>query len=261
MAVGPDPAIKSRCREVDEGRKGAIVDNNLTSLRFWVLPAVLGAILGSVLCLPLKLISDDLYENVYLWVCGAFALAIGIYLANPARGGRYFHCPACGKGLRTSKGGTTCHHCGYDTAAEIEATRAAAAAATATAMSDQEGPAAPVPLLPGSVAQTTVLPAAEPVRTQLADTSRTIELAVPSDVAWQQLKKAANDLTKVRRVSDTSRMLEAKGRYGLASVQLKLAVSPGEDPSTSRLEIMARGSDVWGVGSRKVVERLLLAMG
>ncbi len=90
-------------------------------------------------------------------------------------------------------------------------------------------------------------------------TARTVEVQLPADVAWSRLKRAARTIGKVEEVSDVARYLVMKARYGLSPVRLRVAVRTGS-PAVSLLEIQARGQDVWGGASRKVIDRLCAAI-
>lgn len=89
--------------------------------------------------------------------------------------------------------------------------------------------------------------------------SRTVELQLSPDVAWDGLKTAANTLGKIEETSDTARFLIFKARYGFNPVRMRVSVMSGPTGDTSRLEIQARGQDIWGVASRKVIDRLCAA--
>lgn len=95
----------------------------------------------------------------------------------------------------------------------------------------------------------------------LASPTRVAELALPPEEAWRRLLSAMESVGKVEQMSAASRMVVGKARYGLNPVRIKLAVVPGSHPGASNLEIESHGQDVWGVASRKVTERVLLAMG
>jgi hypothetical protein len=91
-------------------------------------------------------------------------------------------------------------------------------------------------------------------------TARTVELQLPTAQAWDRLKTAAASLGKVEEAHDTSRYLVLKARYGLNPVRLRVSVHTGPLAGTSRLDIQGRGQDVWGVASRKVIDRLCAAL-
>ena len=73
------------------------------------------------------------------------------------------------------------------------------------------------------------------------------------------LKAVAADLGNVEESHETSRFLIFKARYGLNPVRLRVSVQSGASDATSRLEIQARGQDIWGVASRKTMDRLCAA--
>lgn len=65
---------------------------------------------------------------------------------------------------------------------------------------------------------------------------------------------------KIEEQSDATRFLVMKARYGLNPVRLRVTVLSGPLPSSSILEITGRGQDVMGVASRKVIDKLILAL-
>jgi hypothetical protein len=91
-------------------------------------------------------------------------------------------------------------------------------------------------------------------------TARTVELQLPTATAWDRLKTAATSLGKIEEAQENSRFLMLKARYGLNPVRLRVSVLSGPSAGTSRLDIQGRGQDVWGVASRKVIDRLCAAL-
>ena len=91
-------------------------------------------------------------------------------------------------------------------------------------------------------------------------TSRRAELAMPPDEAWERLQEAFAEIGKVTEASDNARFLVGKVRYGLNPVRLRISVLSGGAEGTSILDIQGRGQDVWGVASRKAIDRLLGAL-
>lgn len=91
-------------------------------------------------------------------------------------------------------------------------------------------------------------------------TDRNIELQMPVDVAWTRLQSAANSVGKIEEAHQTSHYLVMKARYGLNPVRLRVSVLTGPTPETAVLEIGGRGQDVWGVASRKVIDRLCASL-
>lgn len=91
-------------------------------------------------------------------------------------------------------------------------------------------------------------------------TNMTVELQLPPEQAWDRVKAAADELGKVEEAHENSHYLLLKARYGLNPVRLRVAVLSGPTAQTSRLEIHGRGQDVWGVASRKVIDRLCAAI-
>ena len=78
--------------------------------------------------------------------------------------------------------------------------------------------------------------------------------------AWDKLKSAAASLGKIQEAHETSRYLVLKARYGLNPVRLRVSVVSGTSAGTARLDIQGRGQDVWGVASRKTIDRLCAAL-
>ncbi|MDO8389767.1 MAG: hypothetical protein Q7V57_04695 [Actinomycetota bacterium] len=91
-------------------------------------------------------------------------------------------------------------------------------------------------------------------------TMRRIELECPRVEAWSRLLAAADKVGKVEEAHEASYFLIVKGRYGLNPVRLRVSVLSGPTAATAVLEIQGRGQDVWGVASRKVIDRLSAAL-
>lgn len=91
-------------------------------------------------------------------------------------------------------------------------------------------------------------------------TARTVELQLPTAIAWDRLKTAARSLGKIEEAQENSRFLILKARYGLNPVRLRVSVLSGPSAETSQLDIQGRGQDVWGVASRRVIDRLCAAL-
>jgi len=87
--------------------------------------------------------------------------------------------------------------------------------------------------------------------------TRTVELQMTPAAAWNALKAAASSLGKVEETSENTRFLTVKARYGLNPVRLRVSVLSGASPETAILDVQGRGQDVWGVASRKVIDRLI----
>ena len=79
--------------------------------------------------------------------------------------------------------------------------------------------------------------------------------------AWERLKETFLTIGKVEESSDAARYLVGKACYGLNPVRLRISVVSGAAPESAVLEIQGRGQDVTGVASRKMIDRLLLALG
>ena len=87
-------------------------------------------------------------------------------------------------------------------------------------------------------------------------TARRVEVATPPAVTFQRLQAAFERIGKVEEASPSTRYLIGKARYGLNPVRLRVSVLSGPDGS-SVLEVQGRGQDIWGVASRKIIDRLL----
>lgn len=87
-----------------------------------------------------------------------------------------------------------------------------------------------------------------------------MELQQAPDEAWSALKRAAGATGKVEESSEATLFLIMKARYGLNPVRLRIAVLSGTQPGSSVLDISGRGQDVMGVASRKVIDRLVMAL-
>ena len=91
-------------------------------------------------------------------------------------------------------------------------------------------------------------------------TTRRVEVQKAPDAAFQRLEEAASNIGKVEQANRDTRSLTLKARYGLNPVRLRVSVLSGSQPETSVLDIQARGQDILGVASRKVIDRLIAAV-
>jgi hypothetical protein len=92
-------------------------------------------------------------------------------------------------------------------------------------------------------------------------TQRRIEIQAPPDVAFERLQAAFSSIGSVEETSSLTRTLTGKARYGLNPVRLRISVLSGFSGESAVLDIQGRGQDVWGVASRKVIDRLVDALG
>lgn len=90
--------------------------------------------------------------------------------------------------------------------------------------------------------------------------ARTLELQMSPQAAWATLRSAASAIGKVEQANETPRYLVLKARYGLNPVRLRVSVLSGLTEDTSVLDIQARGQDIWGSASRKIIDRLCAAL-
>jgi hypothetical protein len=91
--------------------------------------------------------------------------------------------------------------------------------------------------------------------------ARRVELQLQPTAAWARLQQICSSLGKIEEANEMSRSLVSKTRYGLNPVRLRIAVVSGPTPDSSVLEIQARGQDVWGVASRKAMDRVVAGFG
>ena len=64
-------------------------------------------------------------------------------------------------------------------------------------------------------------------------TARTVELQLPTAIAWDRIKTAATSLGKIEEAQENSRFLILKARYRLNPVRLRVSVLSG--PSARRV--------------------------
>jgi hypothetical protein len=91
-------------------------------------------------------------------------------------------------------------------------------------------------------------------------TTRQVELPLDPAAAWPMVLRAADSTGKVKESVEAAHYLTLKSRYGLEAVHLRVAVLSGPTPNTSILEIQGHGDDIWGVASRKVMDKLIGAL-
>lgn len=91
-------------------------------------------------------------------------------------------------------------------------------------------------------------------------TTRNAEVALPPADAYARVCAALDEVGRVKTTNPTTRTVSGSSRIGLEPVSLRVSVLSGAAPDTAVLEIEARGQNVWGLGSRKVIDRLLAAI-
>ena len=89
--------------------------------------------------------------------------------------------------------------------------------------------------------------------------SRRAELSIPPDQAWKILQETFDGVGKIEKADEGARSLSGKIRYGLNPVRLRITVLSSPNLNASVLDIQGRGQDVWGVASRKAIDKLLEA--
>jgi RNA polymerase subunit RPABC4/transcription elongation factor Spt4 len=215
---------------------------------------------------------------------GVYVLFVAASAFGAAAGAATLNCPRCRKMVKM--GSEVCHHCGNT---ELTATLQHSVQPIdphATSAGDHE------PVLPPYAAAPSVeatprremrpdhasLAAPEPSPrafsppappTSLAgepsgffDSAerRSVELAVPADVAFEKLREAMQRKGELKSANSVTRTLIGKMRYGASSVRLRVTVESGDAANTSKVAVAAEGQDVFGVAARKVSERLLDAI-
>lgn len=91
-------------------------------------------------------------------------------------------------------------------------------------------------------------------------TNFNVELMQGVDEAYASLVKAAESIGKIQSRSDSARYIVLKARYGLNPVTMRCAVMTNARGAGSVIEFSGRGQDVWGVASRKIIDRLIEAL-
>lgn len=90
--------------------------------------------------------------------------------------------------------------------------------------------------------------------------SRVVEYGKEPSEAWEDLLAASKAIGRIEESRENARYLIVKARYGLNPVRLRVSIRSGNDRATSILDIEGRGQDVWGVASRKIIDRLIGTM-
>ena len=91
-------------------------------------------------------------------------------------------------------------------------------------------------------------------------TNFNVEISQSVDDAYVSLVRAAEGIGKIQSRSDSARYLVLKARYGLNPVTMRCAVVTGASGVGAVIEFSGRGQDVWGVASRKIIDRLIEAL-
>ena len=91
--------------------------------------------------------------------------------------------------------------------------------------------------------------------------SRRIELAVPPETAFQTVATALAKIGNVEQANPTTRSLVGKAYYGTNPVRLRITILSGVQAGTAIVEIGAKGQDIWGAAARKIIDKLLAAIG
>jgi hypothetical protein len=91
-------------------------------------------------------------------------------------------------------------------------------------------------------------------------TPRRAELSLPPDKPWNWLYVAFALIGKIEDASDAAKFLVGKARYGRNLVRHRISILSDAGPASSVLDKKGQGQDVMGVASRKVINRLLVAL-
>jgi hypothetical protein len=91
-------------------------------------------------------------------------------------------------------------------------------------------------------------------------TNFNVELSKRVDEAYESLVGAAEGIGKIQSRNDSARYIVLKARYGLNPVTMRSAVMSNASGDGSVIEFSGRGQDVWGVASRKIIDRLIEAL-
>ena len=91
-------------------------------------------------------------------------------------------------------------------------------------------------------------------------TNFNVELSQSVDEAYASLVSAAASIGKIQSRNDSARYIVLKARYGLNPVTMRCAVMTNASGAGAVIEFSGRGQDVWGVASRKIIDRLIEAL-
>jgi hypothetical protein len=91
-------------------------------------------------------------------------------------------------------------------------------------------------------------------------TNFNVELNQSVDEAYANLASAAESIGKILSRNDSARYIVLKARYGLNPVTMRCAVMTNASGAGAVIEFSGRGQDVWGVASRKIIDRLIEAL-
>lgn len=86
---------------------------------------------------------------------------------------------------------------------------------------------------------------------------RQVEVRRGRDETWQALRAALADIGTLEDEQPSIGALTGKIRYGANPVRVRASVMSAPAEGSSVVTFDARGQDIFGVASRKVVDRLL----
>lgn len=92
----------------------------------------------------------------------------------------------------------------------------------------------------------------------IGGSERTVTIQHQPTEALNMVRRAFEDIGKVKSVEDDKMLVRGSTRYGLQKVRLKASVAP--DPAGSVVTVKAQGDDVWGKAAKSAVQRLADAL-
>lgn len=93
----------------------------------------------------------------------------------------------------------------------------------------------------------------------VGESNREFQYPKPAEAALDDVMRAFTVIGKVVDVSNLTKTITGKVRYGLQSVKLRVSVvDQGEGQSVVRVQ--AFGDDIWGGGARKGTDKLVRAL-
>lgn len=93
----------------------------------------------------------------------------------------------------------------------------------------------------------------------IGESNRSFQYPKPADSALNDVARTFTSIGKVMDVSNLTKTVTGKVRYGLQSVKLRVAVVDHGD-GQSLVQVQAFGDDIWGGGARKGTDKLLRAL-
>lgn len=88
--------------------------------------------------------------------------------------------------------------------------------------------------------------------------SRELTYDKEPEATFNDLRRALETVGKVQEADPESFFLRGSTRFGLQKVRLKISIARSDQGST--VSINALADDVWGMGAKKGIERLIRAL-